>query len=72
MSWWYRGILGPKKHKMKIGNIPKNFQLYQVFIYNFLCQNIPILLFHILHTRRIYTYWSDSFDKYWSGDYRTV
>ena len=57
-------ILGPKNHTRKINNIHKNFELQQVFMPNFLCQNIPIFPLHILLVRRIETFWSEGIEHF--------
>ena len=44
----YQNILDPKNHIRKINNILKRFELYQVFMYNFLCQNVSIFPLNIL------------------------
>ena len=31
-----------KNRTIKISNIPKDFELYQIFKHNFLCQSVPI------------------------------
>ena len=36
----------------------KDFQLYQVFVYNFLSQNMLIFPRYILFTKTIETFWS--------------
>ena len=38
MSWGYQDILGPKNHTRKIDNFHKDFELYKVFMRNFLYQ----------------------------------
>ena len=52
-SIWFGGMehFWPKNHRRKIEKIHKDFELYQVFIYNFLSQNILILPNHILTKR---------------------
>ena len=40
----------PGKNKRKISNIYKDFELYQVFMYNILCENVPIFPLYILLT----------------------
>ena len=50
MIWGYRNILGPKSHTIEIDKIYEDFELYQVFMYNFLCQNIQIFPLYILYT----------------------
>ena len=67
MSWWYRDILGSKNCTKEIGNIHKDFELYQLFMHNFLCQNVPILTLQILFTRRIDTFWCDGIDTFCPG-----
>ena len=42
MIWGFRDILGPKNDTRKVEKIHKGFKLYQVFMHNFLCQNIWI------------------------------
>ena len=42
--------LGLKNHARKISDIHKNFELYQVFMYNFLCQTVLTFPFYILFT----------------------
>ena len=39
----YRDILRPKDHTKKIDKIHKGFGLYQVFMHNFMCQNVRYL-----------------------------
>ena len=46
---------GPKKSEKKLTNFIKIFELYQVFMYNFLCQIVPIFPVYILFTKRIET-----------------
>ena len=53
---------GPRESR-KISNIPKDFDLYQVFMHNFLYQNVPILC--KLLTRRINTLWSKGINTFW-------
>ena len=50
MIWGYRNILGPKSHAIEIDNIYEDFELYQAFMHNFLCQNIRIFPLYILYT----------------------
>ena len=45
------------------GNSHKDIELFQVFIHDFLCQNVPIFLLYILLTRRIDTFCSEGIDK---------
>ena len=66
-----RTFWAPTFHTRKFGNIHKNFKLYPGFMHNFLCHNVRIFLLHILHTRRIDTFWSNGIDTLiWSN--RTV
>ena len=51
----YQGTLSPNNHTRKI--LP-DFNLYQVFMYNFLDQNALILPNYVLFTRRMNTFWS--------------
>ena len=69
VNWGYQDSLGTKIHATKISNIYKYFELYQVFMHNFLSQNI--LIFPLLLIRRIDTFWFKSIDKCWPGDSRT-
>ena len=52
-----------KSRQEKLLKIHKDFELYQVFIYNFLCQNI--LIFSILFTERIETFWPRDISSIW-------
>ena len=63
----YETILDPKNDTKKMDKIHKNLGLYQVFMHNSLCQNVPIFPLYILLTRRIDTFWSMDIDKFWSG-----
>ena len=47
MGWGYLNILGQKVHRKKIGKTHKDFKLYQVFMFNFLNQNIGIFVLYI-------------------------
>ena len=46
-----------KKSKHNCWN-SQDFELYQVFMYNFLSQNVPIFSIYILFTKRFETFWS--------------
>ena len=72
LGGWGWGYLGPKNHARKIDNIYKDFQLYKVFMHNFLCKNVSKLLLCILLTRRINTFWSKGINIFWSGGIDTV
>ena len=48
------GVLGQfelKNQTSKIVKINKDFERYQVFMYNFLCQNVLIFLIYIIHKK---------------------
>ena len=47
MSWEYLEILGQKVQRKKIGKNHKDFKLYQVFMFNFLNENIGIFVLYI-------------------------
>ena len=49
---------GSKKSYKKMDKTDKDFQLYQVFVYNFLSQNMLIFPRYILFTKTIETFWS--------------
>ena len=67
----YSIILDPNNHTRKVHNTHKDFELFQVFMRNFLCQNVRIFLLYILLTRRIDAFWSRGIDKFWSGGIET-
>ena len=67
----YSIILDPKNHTRTVHNTHKDFELFQVFMRNFLCQNVRIFLLYILLTRRIDAFWSRGIDKFWSGGIET-
>ena len=75
MGWGYLDILGQKVHRKKIGKTHKDFKLYQVFMFNFLNQNIGIFVLYIyiyiLLTGRLNTFCCTSFDKILSGNIGT-
>ena len=60
-----------KNHTRKISN-HKGFELYQVFMHDFLYQNILIFPLYILLTRCIGTIWYKNIDTFWSGGINTV
>ena len=62
MSSGYKNILCPKNRRWKISNIFRDFKLYRVFMFNFLCQNAQIFSLYILLTRRINSFWSEDID----------
>ena len=49
---------GLKNKTRKIVNIQENFEPQQVFMYNFLSQNILVFQIYILFTKIIETMWS--------------
>ena len=46
-----QNILDPKNHTKKNDKIHKNFELYQVFMHNFLYQNAWIFSLYIAHKK---------------------
>ena len=52
------GHFGTEIKTRKIVKIHKDFELYQVFMYNFLCQNVLVFSIYILFKNRIETFWS--------------
>ena len=61
------GHFGQRKSYKKIDKIDKDFELYEVFIHNFFCQNVWIFPLYILRIKRIDKFWSESIKKIWSG-----
>ena len=57
------GYSGPKNRTIKISNIHKDFELFQLFMHNFLCQNISIFILYILLT--INTIWFGGIGTVW-------
>ena len=47
-------------------NIYKAFELCQMSLHNFLCQNVLIFPLYILLARRIDTFWSEVVESLWS------
>ena len=72
MCWGYQDILGPKDHTRKIDNIRNDFEVYQLFMHNFLYQTIPIFPLYLLPTKTIETFWSEGIHTFWSRSIRTV
>ena len=64
MSWGYQDILGQKNYTRQISNIHKDFELYQIFMHNFLCQNFLIFPLQILLKRTINIFWSEGVSTY--------
>ena len=56
---------GLKKSDKTIDKINKDFDLYQVFMYNFLCQTVLIFPVYILLVKRIGTFWSRGIRTFW-------
>ena len=56
---------GLKKSDETIDKINKDFELYQVFMYNFLCQTVLIFPVYILLVKRIGTLWSRGIRTFW-------
>ena len=51
----------PKKIRQeKLKKFIKVFELYQIFLHNFLCQNVQIFPNYILLARKINNFWSGS------------
>ena len=57
--WRYLDNFGQKNHTRKISNICKGFELYWIFMHNFLYQNVLIIPLYILLSSRIDTFWSE-------------
>ena len=55
-----------KCHTKIFDKINQDFELCQVFIYNFMGQNVQIFALYILLIRRINTFWSKSTEKFCS------
>ena len=53
-----------KKLPQKIDSIHKDFKLYQVFMHNFLCENVSILPLYKSLTKEIVISWSKGIDKF--------
>ena len=51
MIWVYQNILDPKNCTRKIDKIHKDFEQYQVFMHNFLYQNIWIFPLYIIYKK---------------------
>ena len=67
---WVSVQFVPQNHVEKIGNIHKDFELYQIFMLIVLCQNFSEL--YILLIRQIYTLQSKGISKFWSRGISTV
>ena len=55
-----------KIRQEKLLKFTKIFALYQVFMYNFLCQTVPIFLIYILVTKIIKKFWSRDVTDIWA------
>ena len=55
-----------KNQTWKFDKIHQKFQIYWVFMHNFLVQNVPVLALYVLVTRKINTLWSKGNDEFWS------
>ena len=67
---WVSVQFVPQNHVEKIGNIHKDFELYQIFMHIVLCQNFSEL--YILLIRQIYILQSKAISKFWSRGISTV
>ena len=67
---WVSVQFVPQNHVEKIGNIHKDFELYQIFMLIVLCQNFSEL--YILLIRQIYTLQSKAISKFWSRGISTA
>ena len=54
-----------KNQTRKIVTIKKKFELYQAFMYNFLCQTVLIFTIYLLFTIKIETFWSRDITDMW-------
>ena len=66
------GHFGLKKSYKKNLQYSQNFKLYQMFVYNFLWQNITILTLYIFLTRRINKFWLKGIKTFWSGNLNNI
>ena len=66
MIWGYRNIFDLKNHTRKVNKFTEIFELYQVFIHNFLPQNDLIFPICLLHAKRICTFCSGGIKTYWA------
>ena len=73
MTWGYRNILSAKNHTKTIDKIHKDFELHQVFMHNFLCQNVWILPLYIAYKKNqhilvqhINRFWSGGIETFWA------
>ena len=57
----YQDILSLKITQEKSTKFTKTFELHQVFMYNFQCQNVWIFPNYILHTRKTNKFWEQKF-----------
>ena len=65
LVWGHWKILSSKNQTRKIVLIHKKIELYQVFMYNFLCQTVLIFSIYILFAKIIETFWSRGVTDIW-------
>ena len=58
LLWRYSDILDSKNQTKKIAKTHKDFELYQIFMYNFQCQTVLIFPIYILFIKIIEAFWS--------------
>ena len=64
--WDYFDLRGLKHFELEnFDTVNKYFELYQVFMYDFLCQNVPIFPMYILFTKITETFWSRDVTDIW-------
>ena len=74
---WKSGLLkqlfGTENYTRKNWQYPQRFlKLYQLFMNNFLSQNVPISSLYILLTKRFDTLWCEGINTFWFGSIGTV
>ena len=50
-AWEYCNILGQKNQTRKFVKIHEDFEIYQIFMYNFLCRTVLIFAICVIHKR---------------------
>ena len=65
LVWGHWKILSSKNQIRKIVIIHKKIELYQVFMYNFVCQTVLIFSIYILFAKIIETFWSRGVTNIW-------
>ena len=63
----YQHYQGPKSQTIKTDKVHKEMELYQVFMYNFMCRTALIFSIFTLFTKRIDTFWSGGISTCSSG-----